>query len=322
MTTGVLVMAYGTPRDRDDVAAYYTDIRRGRPPTPELLAALVARYDAIGGTFPLRAITEAQAAALQRALDERGEYTVGLGLKHAAPRIEDGVTELAGRGVDRVVGLVLAPHYSRASIGDYAARAAAAGASAGIPVTTVESWHLLPAYLDFLAAAVRTTLAALPRGAEVVFTAHSLPEKAVAAGDPYPEQLHQTAAAVAERAGVDRWRVAWQSAGRTADRWLGSDVLEVLRESAGGPGVAVCACGFVADHLEVAYDLDIEARRLADELGLPFGRTPSVNDDPAVMTALAGLVAERAGEVRPESSTAGRSGSAPDGRSRSAAADA
>lgn len=314
MTTGVLVMAYGTPRDRDDVAAYYTDIRRGRPPTPELLAALVARYDAIGGTFPLRAITEAQAAALQRALDAHGDFAVGLGLKHAAPRIEDGVSDLAARGVDRVVGLVLAPHYSRASVGDYAGRAAAAGEGAGTPVSTIESWHLLPAYLDFLAAGVRAGLAGLPEGAEVVFTAHSLPERAVAGGDPYPQQLRETAEAVAARAGVDRWRVAWQSAGRTADTWLGPDVLEVLRESAGGPGVLVCACGFVADHLEVAYDLDVEARALADSLGLAFARTPSVNDDPAVMAALASLVAEQVTD-------GGSDAAAADVGSRDAAAD-
>src|SRR4051812_47332371 len=145
-------MAYGTPRDRDDIAAYYTDIRRGRPPTPEQLADLVARYDALGGTFPLREITERQRAALAAALGEG--YDVRLGTKHSSPSIEDGVRELAAANVERVVGLVLAPHYSRMSIGQYSERAAKAGAELGLVVDTVESWHLLPAYIGFLSRAV------------------------------------------------------------------------------------------------------------------------------------------------------------------------
>ncbi len=296
MTVGVLVMAYGTPRDQDDIEAYYTDIRRGNPPPPELLAGLVARYDALGGTFPLREITRAQCAALQEELHRRGAYRVALGQKHAEPRIEEGVAELARSGVERVVGLVLAPHHSRMSVGEYAARAATAGTEHGLAVDTVPSWHLLPAYVDFLADAVRDALTRLPAGSEVLFTAHSLPQRIVAAGDPYPDQLRETAGAVAERAGLDTWSVGWQSAGRTPDPWLGPDVLEVIRDraAAGAAGLVVCACGFVADHLEVAYDLDIEARRVADEAGLPFARTRSVNDDREVMRALAELVAGRA----------------------------
>ena len=298
MRVGVLAMAYGTPRDREDVEAYYTDIRRGSPPPPELLADLLARYDAIGGTFPLRAITEAQCAGLQNALDEVGEFTVALGQKHAAPYVEDGVAELADRGVDRVVGLVLAPHYSRASVGQYAARAAAAGETHGLPVVTVPSWHVLPAYVDFLVGGVTEALHHVPEGAEVVFTAHSLPERAVADGDPYPAQLRETAEAVAAAAGLGRWSVGWQSAGRTADAWLGPDVLDVLRDRASDdvPGVVVCPCGFVADHLEVAYDLDIQARALAAEIGLRFARTPSMNDDPGVLRALAVLIAAQAAD--------------------------
>ncbi|HET7530773.1 MAG TPA: ferrochelatase [Mycobacteriales bacterium] len=299
---GVLVMAYGTPRDRDDIATYYTDIRRGRPPTPEQLADLVRRYDAVlamtdddtaGDTFPLRAITDAQIAALSATLDDRAVVT--LGTKHSVPSIEDGVRVLARRGAERAVGLVLAPHYSRLSVGEYADRAAKAGSECGIVVDTIESWHLLPAYVDFLTAAVRDALATVPEGSEVVFTAHSLPQRFVAAGDPYPLQLAETAAAVAERLALATWSTGWQSAGRTADRWLGPDVLDVIRDRAatGAAGLVVCACGFVADHLEVAYDLDIEASSLAADVGLPFARTASVNADPAVMRALAELVAAR-----------------------------
>ncbi|MFL6139998.1 MAG: ferrochelatase [Frankiaceae bacterium] len=300
---GVLAMAYGTPRDRDGIEAYYTDIRRGRPPTPELLAQLVARYDALGGTFPLRALTAAQCAGLQAALDDvdAGRYAVALGQKHAQPSVEDGVRELAGRGAHRVVGLVLAPHYSRFSVGEYAERAAAEGELAGVPVETVESWHLLPAYVDFLAAAVTDALAAVPPGSDVLFTAHSLPERILATGDPYPAQLRETAEAVAGRLRLDRWAVGWQSAGRTPEPWLGPDVLEVVRAraAAGAAGLVACACGFVADHLEVAYDLDIEAAGLAASLGLPFARTRSVNDDAGVLRELARLVADRADRAAP-----------------------
>jgi protoporphyrin/coproporphyrin ferrochelatase len=293
VTVGVLVMAYGTPRDRDDIAPYYTDIRRGRPPTPELLADLTRRYDALGGTFPLREITDRQVAALAAELGDG--YSVILGTKHSVPRVEDGVTALASRGVDRIVGLVLAPHYSRFSIGEYADRAAKAAAEHGLAVDTVASWHLLPAYLSFLERAVSDAVATVPSGSRVVFTAHSLPERTLASGDPYPEQLRETAEAVAKSVRLNDFSTGWQSAGRTPEPWLGPDVLDIVREcaAAGAPGLVVCACGFVADHLEVAYDLDIEAAALARELGLPFARTASVNDDAAVMRALAELVAQR-----------------------------
>ncbi|MDQ1695293.1 MAG: protoporphyrin/coproporphyrin ferrochelatase [Frankiaceae bacterium] len=297
MTVGVLVMAYGTPLDHDDIETYYTDIRRGRPPTAAQLAALTSRYDALGGTFPLRAATEQQVAAIHAELEHLapGGFSVTLGTKHSVPSIEDGVRELVSGGAERVVGLVLAPHYSRFSVGEYADRAAKAGAEAGVRVDTIEDWHRLPAYIEFLDRAVRETLATLPLESEVVFTAHSLPQRILDAGDPYPGQLAETAATVAGRAALQRWSVAWQSAGRTPEPWLGPDILDVIsdRAAAGVHGLVVCACGFVADHLEVAYDLDIEAKALADSLALPFARTSSVGADPAVMTALAALVAAR-----------------------------
>jgi len=294
-------MAYGTPRQADEIEPYYTDIRRGRPPTAELLADLERRYEAIGGLSPLAQRTEAQRAALQRALDGRepGRYEVALGLKHAAPTIEDGLRGLTrgGPGVEEVVGLVLAPHYSAFSVGQYLERAEAAGAAEGVPVTGIRSWHLEPAYLRFLVAAVRRQLADLPTETTVLFTAHSLPERILATGDPYPEQLRATATAVADRAELpaSSWDVAWQSAGRTPDPWLGPDVLTAidgLADRGDVDGVLVCACGFVADHLEILYDLDIEARGRAVGRGLAFARTACVNDDREVMTALAGLVAD------------------------------
>jgi protoporphyrin/coproporphyrin ferrochelatase len=294
--TGVLVMAYGTPATPDDIEGYYTHVRRGRPPTSELLADLTRRYEAIGGTSPLLERTREQAEGIGAALGDG--FQVELGMKHAPPFIEDGVAALAKAGIDRAVGLVLAPHYSSLSVGEYAARAEAAAAGAGLTLAMVRSWHLEPAYLDLLAGFVREELARLrdAQPVEVVFTAHSLPVRILDMGDPYPGQLAETAAAVAERAAVDRWSVGWQSAGRTPEPWIGPDILDVLPSLAGAgvAGVVVCAAGFVADHLEVLYDLDVEARALAGRLGLAFTRTRSLNADPAFCTALAGVVRSHA----------------------------
>jgi ferrochelatase len=290
-------MAYGTPATPADVEAYYTHIRRGSPPTPEQLADLVRRYDAIGGTSPLAERTEAQRAALQAALDQRtpGRFAVVLGQKHAPPFVEDAVTTLEAQGVATIVGLVLAPHFSRFSVGQYQERLAAAAAAVGLPAVAIESWHLEPSYLAFLTAAVRDGLDALPERTKVLFTAHSLPERALV-DDPYPDQLRASAAAAAEAAGVDRWAgwsLCWQSAGRTPEPWRGPDILEVIRDLAAtgrADGVLVCPQGFVSDHLEVVYDLDIEARRLADDVGLAFARTRVLNADPTVLGALADRV--------------------------------
>ena len=302
-SVAVLLMAYGTPGAPAEIEAYYTDIRRGRPPTAEQLADLVRRYDAIGGISPLAERTERQRVALQAALDLAGpgRFEVVLGLKHAEPKIERAVADLADRGFRRIVGLVLAPHYSAFSIGQYLDRARSAAEPFGISVAGIDSWHLEPAYLAFSAAGVRARLAAMPARTRVLFSAHSLPERIVALGDPYPTQLAETAAAVASAAGLsdESWGLAWQSAGRTPEPWLGPDILAVIDELAAGPrppdGVLVCACGFVADHLEVLYDLDIEAADRAAKHGLAFARTPCVNDDAQVMSALAARVVEAAG---------------------------
>ena len=292
---GVLVMAYGTPAGPDDVERYYTHIRHGRPPAPELLTELQDRYAAIGGISPLLATTRAQTAGIGEALDaaEPGRFVVALGQKHSAPFIEDGVRDLLELGVERIVGLVLAPHYSTMSVAQYAARAVEA-AGGSVPVSVIESWHLNPGYLALLSGSVRDAVAQVggADGCEVLFTAHSLPQRILEHGDPYPDQLAETAAALAAAAAVPRWSVAWQSAGRTADPWIGPDVLDVLRERAaeGARAIVVCSCGFVADHLEVLYDLDIEAAGVAQQLGLAFARTASPNAAPEFTAALAGVV--------------------------------
>jgi len=297
---GLVVMAYGTPRQPSDLEAYYTDIRRGRPPTPEQLAELQRRYDAIGGISPLAERTESQRIALSEALEARspGQFHVVLGQKHAAPFIEDAVATLAEAGIGQAVGLVLAPHYSRFSVGQYQERAAAAGAAHGVETLAIDSWHLEPSYLAFLARAITDARAELPANHKVLFTAHSLPER-VLEGDPYPDQLRASAAAVAERVGLapwPDWALAWQSAGRTPEPWRGPDVGAVisdLGDTGRTDGVLVCAHGFVSDHLEVLYDLDIEARQVAEDHGLAFARTRSLNAEPTVMAALADRVIER-----------------------------
>lgn len=298
---GVVVMAYGTPRSPDDLERYYTDIRRGRAPTPEQLADLRRRYDALGGVSPLAERTERQRGAVQAALDQRagkGRYRVVLGQKHAAPFIEQAAEELVEAGISHVIGLVLAPHYSQFSVGEYQQRLArrtterATDRFQPMTVVGIEQWHTEDAYRTFLADAVGEALAPMPTRTKVLFTAHSLPER-VLVDDPYPDQLRESAGDVAERLDLDQrggWDLAWQSAGRTPEPWRGPDVLDVVRALAATAevdGVVACPQGFTSDHLEVLYDLDIEARAVAEEVGLAFARTRSINDDPAVMGALA-----------------------------------
>ncbi|MEY2959015.1 MAG: hypothetical protein RLZZ01_1583 [Actinomycetota bacterium] len=301
--TGVVLMAYGTPRSPDEILPYYTDIRRGRPPTPELLAELTDRYEAIGGLSPLARLTEAQRDAVQRELDHLApdQYEVVLGLKHAAPMIETAVEDLIARGVRQLVGAVLAPHYSSYSIGQYLGRARAAAEPHGVEVAGIDSWATEPAFVDFLVDDLRERLARMPATTRVVFTAHSLPQRIIDGGDPYPTELRATAEAVAARLGLAEgvgWQIGWQSAGRTPEPWLGPDVLEVLDTLGADPGVdgvIVSAVGFVADHLEVLYDLDIEASQRATERGLAFERTACVNDTGSVMAALAARIHQAAG---------------------------
>jgi ferrochelatase len=295
---GVVLMAYGSPRTRDEIAAYYTDIRRGRPPSDEQLADLTRRYDAIGGLSPLHQRSEAQRSVLARELTwataPRQSFCVKVGLRHAEPSIEKAVGELAGAGVDLVIGLVLAPHFSPMSVGAYLDRAEQAATSLDIPFRGITSWATEPMFIHYLADDVETALRhpALPADTKVVFTAHSLPRRILDAGDPYPSEVTTTAGLVADAAGLtdDRWSVAWQSPGRTAEPWLEPtllDVIDSIADSGAASGVLVCPCGFVSDHLEVLYDLDIEARQRAEQRGLVFRRTSVVNDDSGVMSALA-----------------------------------
>lgn len=297
MTIGVLVMAYGSPGSTEEIGAYYTHIRGGRAPEAPLLEDLERRYAEIGGVSAMTEHTLAQVNAITAALGKG--FVVQLGQKHSAPFIEDGVNQLASASVDRIAGLVLAPHYSASSLGQYLKRAAAAAAAHAIPFQGIESWHLLEELLDFNAAAVTNALAPMPRKTKVIFTAHSLPERALH-NDPYPDQLHDSAAAVAQRANLATWAgwgLGWQSASRSPTPWRGPDISVIIRdlaETGRSEGILVCPQGFTSEHMEVRHDLDIVARQAAADVGLQFGRTDLVNADATVMSALAQLVSTAA----------------------------
>ena len=296
MSRGVLLMAYGAPERPEDIEPFYTDIRRGKPPTPELLAELAERYTAIGGLSPLPAITRAQAQALEDALG--GDYRVYVGMRHWNPRIAATVQQMAYDGITEAVAIVLAPHYSQMSVGKYFALLDEAVATVPEAPTfhKIASWHTHPLYLDALADRTRESLRAFPEDEQsdvmVVFTAHSLPKRIQESNDPYPDQLMETARRIATALELPLWRLAYQSAGRTPDPWLGPDLLDVVNEEADAAraGLVVCVIGFVADHLEVLYDIDIEAQALAADRGLPLERIQMFNDDPALARCLADLV--------------------------------
>ena len=296
----VLLMAYGSPPTREEILPYYTHMRGGRPPSAEALAELVRRYDAIGGSSPLQEITRAQAESLELELRRRAgsDWRVVVGMKHSAPFLEDAVRQLMADGVTSAVGLVLAPHFSQMSVGQYVSRAesALAGGGSQLQFRFVTDWHLDPGYVSWLAERVREQLATSPWSASnpalVVFTAHSLPARLKEMGDPYPDQLAETAAAVARQAGLVHWTSAWQSVAKTGEPWLGPELLEVVREAAasGTNNFVVCPCGFTADHLEILYDLDLEAQTEAARLGVRLVRTPMPNARPDFVAILADLV--------------------------------
>ncbi len=283
MRAAVVLMAYGSPERVADVPAYYADIRGGRPIPPERLDDLVARYRALGieDANPLNAITEATRAALQ---DELG-LPVFTGMKHWQPRIADAVEAALAGGADRLVGLVLAPHYSALSIGGYR-RLLDEAVDGRVPFAFVESWHDEPGFVSFLADRVRGS------EAHVVFTAHSLPARIVDEGDPYRDQLLETATLVAEEATVAEWSFSFQSESPTGEPWLGPDILDHLDDLAarGVERVLVCPVGFVSDHLEIRWDLDHEARERAGELGVELTRIEMPNDDAVFVAMLAGIV--------------------------------
>jgi len=287
MKAAVVLMAYGSPERLADVPAYYADIRGGRPIRPELMDDLVERYRRLGieDESPLNAITEETRAALE---SELGDIPVFTGMKHWTPRISAAADRAVASGADTVVGLVLAPHYSSLSIAGYRQQLEE-GLGDRAELVFVESWHDEPGFVELLANRVRGT------DAHVVFTAHSLPARILESGDPYKDQLLETSQLVAERAALETWSFSFQSESQTGEPWLGPDILDHLEDlrGRGVQNVLVCPIGFVADHLEIRWDLDTEAAEQAHELGLRLTRIEMPNADPAFIRVLAAIV-ERA----------------------------
>ena len=299
--TGVLLMTYGTPSNAEEMPAYLRSIRGGRDASPELLAEFLRRYELVGWS-PLIRITREQGAALQAWLDERdgpGSHVVEVGMLHSAPTIREAVERLAGAGVDRIIGVVLSPQYSSIIMGRYNRTIEEAAAAVGLDgkVTVAGAWHLLPEFIESLTERTSEALARMPDGGRevpVLMTAHSLPKPVVDREPDYVVQLTDTAEAIAKRAGLapERWRFAYQSAGHTAEEWLRPDVKELLpglRED-GHEAVLVVPVQFLADHLEILYDLDVAAAEEAEEAGVEFRRIELPNTQPGFIRALGEVV--------------------------------
>ncbi len=304
-TIGVLVMAYGGPDSLDDIEPYLLDVRGGRPMRPEMVNEMRERYRLIGGRSPILDRTRAQADRLQQALDETSDgirFRCVVGMRHWTPRIAAVLSELQQAGVSHAVGLVMAPHYSRMSVGAYFEKVEDAAAS--VTVAPIERWHLLPELLDALASRIETGLETFPSEVRdrvaILFTAHSLPERILEWHDPYPEELRATMDGVAQRLDANGIRnnheFAYQSAAMTPDPWLGPDAGEVIERlhGEGVPGALIVPIGFTSDHVEILYDIDVEYQRLASRLGFALRRIDMVNDDPAIMAGLARVVHEAA----------------------------
>lgn len=300
MNEAILLLAYGGPDSLDDIPAYLADIRHGRPTPPHLVEEITRRYALIGGRSPLLEITQRTAARLS----EAAGVPVYVGMRHWHPYIRETVARMAEEGVRRGVAICMAPHYSRLSIGAYRAALdeALAATAASMAVDFVENWHTEPAYLDGLARNVRETLDRFPAAervrVKVIFTAHSLPASTLAEGDPYDNQLDETARLLAERLELpaDHWTRCYQSATQTGAPWLGPQIEEVVPRLAeyGERALVVAPIGFVADHVEVLYDLDISLQAIARGCGVHLERTPMLNDSPLLIDALAGLVTQHA----------------------------
>jgi ferrochelatase len=299
---GVLVMAYGGPDNLDEVEPYLLDVRGYRPTAPAIVNEVRERYREIGGRSPILERTQAQAEALEAALNrERADFKVVPGMRHWRPFIKDSLADLAQSGITRAVGLAMAPHYSRLSIGAYYKKVEEAGSP--IEIARIERWHLLPGYLDALAGRVRTALERFPAEARdsvpIIFTAHSLPQRIREWNDPYPDELLATVAALMERLGPHPHTFAFQSAAISPDPWLGPDAGQVIARLAaeGQKNVLLAPVGFVCEHVEILYDVDVVFKRQAESLGVRLERPEMLNTAPAMIDGLAGLVRARAAEA-------------------------
>ena len=301
---GLLVMAYGTPYKEEDIERYYTHIRRGRKPSPEALEDLQNRYEAIGGISPLAKITQQQMESLEKRLNEvqdEIEFKAYLGLKHIEPFVEDAVEAMHKDGIKEAVSIVLAPHFSTFSVKSYNGRAKETAEKLGGPIIhSVESWYSEPKFIQYWATRVKQTFDLIDeekrQKAVLIVSAHSLPEKIIAAGDPYPNQLQETADLIAQAAGIEHYEIGWQSAGNTPEPWIGPDVQDLTRElheEKGYTSFVYTPVGFIADHLEVLYDNDYECKVVTNEIGADYYRPEMPNAQPEFIDGLATVVLKR-----------------------------
>lgn len=301
---GLLVMAYGTPYKEEDIERYYTHIRHGRKPSKEALEDLEYRYKAIGGISPLAKITEQQAYGLQNHLNEiqdEVEFKAYIGLKHIEPFIEDAVQQMHDDGVEEAVSIVLAPHFSTFSVKSYNGRAKETAEKLGGPnIVSVESWYDEPKFIDYWVKKVKEIYAGMSAeerdAACLIVSAHSLPEKILQHGDPYPNQLQETADLIAKGAGITAYEVGWQSEGNTPEPWLGPDVQDLTRSlfnDKGYKAFVYIPVGFVSTHLEVLYDNDVECKVVTDEVGASYYRPAMPDAQPEFIDALADVVLKK-----------------------------
>jgi ferrochelatase len=298
---GLLVMAYGGPNNLEEVEPYLMDVRGYRPTATEIVHEVRERYREIGGHSPILERTQAQAHALESVLNTDGQkFKAFVGMRHWRPFIKDTLAEMCNQGIERAVGLVMAPHYSRMSIEAYYKNIEKA--EAPIQIARIDDWHLLPEYLDALAKRVRSALERFPESVRaevpVIFTAHSLPERILEWDDPYPEQLHETVEGLMELLGPQPHEFAFQSAAISTEPWLGPDASELINRFAdeGKRNILICPIGFVCEHVEILYDIDIVYQTLAKTLGVHLERIDMLNDDPEMISGLAGLVRNAAQE--------------------------
>ena len=299
---GLLVMAYGGPDNLEEEEPYLMDVRGYRATAPEIVHEVRERYREIGGRSPILEKTQAQADALQSALNQHGQnFKVFVGMRHWHPFIQNTLADMRAQGIERTVGLVMAPHYSRMSIQAYFKKIEEA--NSGMQVARIHDWHLLPEYLDALAGHVRSALERFPESVRaevpVILTAHSLPERILEWGDPYPLQLLATTDALMERIGPRPHEFAYQSAAISSEPWLGPDASKVMVRYAaeGSRHMLICPIGFVCEHVEILYDIDIVYQKLAKELGVQLERIDMLNAEPEMIRGLAGLVRQTAQEA-------------------------
>ncbi|GEN45738.1 ferrochelatase [Alkalibacillus haloalkaliphilus] len=299
---GLLVMAYGTPYKEEDLERYYTHIRKGNRPTDEMIEDLRSRYEEIGGISPLARITRGQGEALEAKLNEEQddvEFKLYLGLKHIDPFIEDAIEQMAKDGITEAVSIVLAPHYSTFSIKSYNGRAQEEAEKHGVNLKSVVDWYDQPGYIEYWVEQVNKVYGQMTEeernNACLIVSAHSLPEKIIQDGDPYPEQLQRTADLIAEQAGITDYEIGWQSEGNTPEPWLGPDVQDLTRdlfEQKGYTTFVYAPAGFVSDHLEVLYDNDIECKEVCDDIQASYYRPEMPNTHPKFISTLSKVVQE------------------------------